>query len=215
LLDFQIETTVTLNFWERALINNPMRAFVQRRVETPRLLRLGGPLDGREVLEIGCGRGIGVEIIFQRFGAAHVTAIDIDPRMVGRAKMRLASIPHDRLELAVGSATAIPANNESFDAVFDFGILHHVPDWQRAVREIARVLRPGGLFFFEEVTRQALERWLYRTLFDHPLENRFGVEDFAAELARNAITVEGAVESIIARDFFVGVGRQGTKHDVR
>lgn len=206
---------MTLNFWERALINNPVRAFVQRRVETPRLLRLGGRLEGGEALEIGCGRGIGVEIIFQRFGAERVTALDIDPRMIDLARTRLASIPKHRLNLAVGSATAIPANDESFDAVFDFGILHHVPDWQKAVREIARVLRPGGLFFFEEVTRQALERWLYRTFFDHPAANRFGVEDFAAELARNAISVEGTIESLIAKDFFVGVGRHLTTVEAR
>jgi ubiquinone/menaquinone biosynthesis C-methylase UbiE len=202
---------VTLNFWERALINNPMRAFVQRRVETPRLLRLGGRLDRKEVLEIGCGRGIGVEVIFQQFGAARVTAVDIDPRMIDLARRRLSSIAPHRLNLAVGSATAIPASDESFDAVFDFGILHHVPEWQKAVREIARVLRPGGLFFFEEVTTQALQRWLYRTFFDHPAENRFDVEAFEAELARNTIMVQGAVESIVSKDFFIGVARRGPK----
>ncbi|HEX7794194.1 MAG TPA: class I SAM-dependent methyltransferase, partial [Vicinamibacterales bacterium] len=105
--------------------------------------------------------------------------------------------------------------NESFDAVFDFGILHHIPDWQKAVREIARVLRPGGLFFFEEVTGQALQRWLYRTFFDHPAKNRFGVEDFAAELSRNAISVEGTIESLIAKDFFIGVGRHVTTEEAR
>jgi ubiquinone/menaquinone biosynthesis C-methylase UbiE len=202
---------VTLNFWERALINNPMRAFVQRRVETPRLLRLGGRLDRKEVLEIGCGRGIGVEVIFQQFGAARVTAVDIDPRMIDLARRRLSSIAPHRPNLAVGSATAIPASDESFDAVFDFGILHHVPEWQKAVREIARVLRPGGLFFFEEVTTQALQRWLYRTFFDHPAENRFDVEAFEAELARNTIMVQGAVESIVSKDFFIGVARRGPK----
>jgi ubiquinone/menaquinone biosynthesis C-methylase UbiE len=202
---------VTLNFWERALINNPVRAFVQQHIEAPRLLRLGGRLDGKEVLEIGCGRGIGVEVIVQRFGAGRVTAIDIDPRMIGLARKRLASLPLDRVKLEIGSATAIPAPDESFDAVFDFGVLHHIPDWQKAVREIARVLRPGGLFYFEEVTKRALERRLYRMLLDHPAENRYDVETFAAEFECNGIDVGRAVERPVSNDFFAGVWRRTPK----
>jgi len=42
--------------------------------------------------------------------------------------------------------------------VFDFAILHHVEDWRAALADIARVLRPGGRFSFEEVTATALAR---------------------------------------------------------
>jgi ubiquinone/menaquinone biosynthesis C-methylase UbiE len=197
-----------LNFWETVLVNNPVRSFVQHHVEAPRLLRLGGRLDGKDVLEIGCGRGVGVEVIFQRFGAARVTAFDLDPKMVERARRRLAAYPRERLTLSVGSATAIAASDESFDAVFDFGILHHVPDWQTAVREVARVLKPGGRFYFEEVTRQALERWSYRMFLDHPKENRFGVQEFVGELEKSGIAVGAGIESIISNDIFTGVGKR-------
>src|SRR5882672_10136946 len=108
---------MTLNFWERALVNNPARAFIQDRVEAARLLRVGGRLDGQDVLELGCGRGIGVEIIFRRFGAGRVTALDLDPRMIELAKRRLSLIPCERLTLKAGSATAIPAPDQSIDAV--------------------------------------------------------------------------------------------------
>jgi SAM-dependent methyltransferase len=75
----------------------------------------------------------------------------------------------------------------SYDAVFDFGIIHHVPAWQHAVTEVARVLKPGGRFFFEEVTKRALHRWFYRTFLEHPKTNRFSAEEFIAELENQPI----------------------------
>jgi ubiquinone/menaquinone biosynthesis C-methylase UbiE len=82
-----------------------------------------------------------------------------------------------------GAAERLPFPNRSFDAVFDFGVLHRVPDWQAAVAEIARVLKPSGRFYFEEVTAAALDRWIYRALLKHPAENRFDEARFLAELS--------------------------------
>lgn len=98
-------------------------------------------------MEIGCGRGVGTEIIFKRFRAREVHAFDIDPKMVELARKRLSAYGPDDLLLCVGDAAAIAEEDASFDAVFDFGIIHHVPEWKRAVAEVARVLRPGGRFF--------------------------------------------------------------------
>jgi ubiquinone/menaquinone biosynthesis C-methylase UbiE len=197
-----------LNRIEKALMNNPARAWVQRQYEARWLERFGGRAEGQRVLEVGCGRGVGTEIIFKQFGAREVYAFDLDPEMVAEARRRLAAYPPDCLQLSVGDAAAIEAEDDSFDAVFDFGIIHHVPDWQRAVAEIRRVLRPGGRFFFEEITRQALERWIYRTLFEHPKENRFSGREFVAELERQGIRVGGNFAERFAGDFVIGVGRR-------
>ena len=142
-----------LNRVEKALMNNPVRASLQRYYETPLLERLGGRLDGRRVLEVGCGRGLGTNIILKRFGAADVHAFDLDPDMVRQARQRLAAYPPGRVTLYQADVTAIPEPDASFDAVFDFGILYHVPAWPVAVAEIHRMLRPGGRFYFGEVTR--------------------------------------------------------------
>lgn len=197
-----------LNRLEKLAMNNPVRAWAQRSVEAPLLEALGGGVAGGRCLEIGCGRGVGVEIIFERFGAREVHAIDLDPRMVERARQRLARFPADRLRLGVGSATEIEAEDGAYDAVFDFGILHHVPDWQRAVGEVARVLRPGGRFFYVEVTRQALERRAYRLLFEHPEENRFDSGDLAAELGRRGVALARAPVERVFGDFVFGVGHK-------
>ena len=195
-----------LNRTEKALMNNPLRELLQWRYEAPLLERLGGRLDGLRVLEIGCGRGVGVEILLRRLGARHVTAFDLDPAMVALARRRLAPHGPDRVTVLVASATSIPAAEASFDAVFDFGIIHHVPDWRAAVGEVGRVLRPGGRFFFEEVTSHALARWSYRTFLDHPSRDRFSAGQFVAELERHRVIVEDRVVERFFGDFVIGVG---------
>ena len=195
-----------LNRAEKALKNNPVRAFIQRHYESRLLEQLGGKTLGMRVLEVGCGRGVGTEIIFERFAAREVHAFDLDPDMVAQAKCRLSSYGPDRLRLSVGDVTAIDAEDQSFDAVVDFGILHHVPRWQAGVAEIGRVLRPGGRFFFEEVSSQALKRRAYRALFEHPKENRFSRDEFVAELERQDIAVRDKVVERLFGDFFFGVG---------
>ena len=197
-----------LNAAEKALMNNPVRALVQRYYEAPLLARLGGRAAGARVLEIGCGQGVGSEIILTRFGAREIVAFDLDPDMVNRARSRLARWG-DRVRFEVGDAARIPAPDAHFDAVFDFGIIHHVPDWRRAVGEVSRVLRPGGQFCFEEVTRHALDRPSYRMLFDHPHEDRFGTEDLVAELERSGIVLGRTVERFFG-DFVIGVGERLT-----
>lgn len=195
-----------MNRIEKWAMNNPIRAFIQRHYEASLFERLGGRVEGMHVLEVGCGRGVGTELILTRFGARRVYALDLDPDMVSRARRRLARYIPERLVLTVGDVNAIDIGDEAFDAVFDFAILHHVPDWQAAISEIRRVLKPGGHFFFQEVTSHALNRWSYRTFLDHPTENRFSGQEFVAELERQGIHVgENFVERFYG-DFIFGVG---------
>jgi ubiquinone/menaquinone biosynthesis C-methylase UbiE len=196
-----------MNQVETALMNNPVRAAIQRWYEAPLLKRLGGSVDGMRTLEVGCGRGVGTEIILDSFGARQIHAFDLDPYMVNLARQRLAHF-RQPIVLTVGDVTAIAAADGSFDAVFDFGIIHHVPDWRNAVSEVARVLKAGGRFFFEEVTLHALERWSYRTFLDHPKQDRFSGEELVAEIERAGIEVGTNFVHRVFGDFVIGVGRK-------
>jgi ubiquinone/menaquinone biosynthesis C-methylase UbiE len=127
--------------------------------------------------------------------------------MVARTQKRILPYAH-RADVALGDVTAIQADDESFDAVFDFGVIHHVVAWEDAISEVRRVLKPGGIFVFEEVTKQALDRWVYRALFEHPDENRFTTQDFVAALERHGIVVGDNLVSFCFGDFFAGVGHR-------
>ncbi len=198
-----------MNSIEKALMNNPVRAAIQRRYEAPLLKRLGGTVDGEHVLEIGCGQAVGTQIILEQFGAAHVTAIDLDPAMIDRARERLRD-HGDKVALRTGDAEHIDAPDDSFDAVFDFGIIHHIPNWRASIEEVHRVIRPSGRFYFEEVTSHALARWSYRTFLEHPEHDRFGAFGFVHELETQHLHVGDRATTRFFGDFVIGVA---TNHD--
>ncbi len=169
-----------LNRLEYALMNNPLRAAVQRQLEARQLLRMGGPMSGGRALEVGCGGGAGLESILELFHPAAVDGFDLDPRLIARARRRLAA-RGSCVRVWVGDAAAIAAADASYQAAFDFGVLHHVADWRRGVAEIHRVLRPGGRFYAEEILAPFIRRT--RHLLAHPQHDRFDAPEFRAALA--------------------------------
>lgn len=96
---------------------------------------------GERVLEIGVGLGAD----HKRFAeaGADLFGIDLTPRAVDHTSRRLGLFGL-RSRLAVGDAEHLEFADEFFDVVYSWGVLHHSPDTPRAVREVFRVLRPGG-----------------------------------------------------------------------
>jgi SAM-dependent methyltransferase len=109
---------------------------------------------GKEVLEIGLGQGADSEQIIRR--GAHWSGLDLTPESLTRVRMRLRlrGLPHRALEQ--GSVLRIPYPDRRFDIVFSHGVLHHVPDIQRAQREIRRVLQPHGELIVMLYARRSL-----------------------------------------------------------
>ncbi|MCL1074869.1 class I SAM-dependent methyltransferase [Shewanella dokdonensis] len=162
-----------LNPLERYVVRHPARQWLQRQLEQPLLLGLfNHNLPAVEhALEIGCGFGQGISLIREGFGAGTVTAVDLDDEMLKYCAARYQD--KSWLTLLQADATRLPFAAESFELVCDFAVFHHVLDWQAAVAEVFRVLRPGGAFVIEELYRAAICNPLSRRLFEHPQQNRF------------------------------------------
>jgi ubiquinone/menaquinone biosynthesis C-methylase UbiE len=171
-----------VNWPERIWINSPLRAWVQRR-EMGFFEGAKPLLPGSVILEIGCGRGKGVELLNTRFRPSRVDGIDIDPLMIRLAKRGYCGKTSGLSFFLVADAQDLPYPDGCMDAVFNFGIIHHLEDWEKGVREIARVLVPGGPFYFEEIYPPLYANFLFRRLVAHPTENRFHGEQFRAALS--------------------------------
>jgi ubiquinone/menaquinone biosynthesis C-methylase UbiE len=187
---------VKLNWVETLLMNNPARASVQRWQEAPGLIELADkPFKDAETLVIGCGRGVDIEVAFEQFQAARVTAIDLDEKQVARADARLGGRYGKKLDLRVGDSARMPFDAAAFDLVLDFGIIHHVPEWRAAVSEVSRVLKTGGQFLFEEIPKSELETLLYRLFTDHPRADRFNAPDFQSACENAGLKIARGTEA--------------------
>jgi SAM-dependent methyltransferase len=108
-------------------------------------------LDGQEILELGCGAARLTRMIAMTGYDRSILALEVD-RIQHEKNLALSDLPNVRFVLA--GAEAIPLNDESQDVVLMFKSLHHVPleHMATALREIVRVLRPGGrALIFEPV----------------------------------------------------------------
>src|SRR2546423_1536230 len=97
---------------------------------------------GKRLLEVGCG--MGTDLLQFARGGARVTGVDLTPRSVETSRHHL-KLYHQSGDFAISDAETLPFADESFDVVYSNGVLHHTPDTSAAVRQIHRVLRPGGL----------------------------------------------------------------------
>lgn len=100
-----------------------------------------GQYRNKDVLEIGCG--IGTDGLQFAKSGANYTGIDLSPQAVKTTKERF-SLFGVKGKIEVANAEELPFEEESFDHVYSFGVIHHSPHTERIIEEIYRVLRPGG-----------------------------------------------------------------------
>ncbi|MDP2645219.1 MAG: class I SAM-dependent methyltransferase [Desulfobacterales bacterium] len=181
-----------LNRVEKLVINNPLRV-VQQKFEIRRFRKMFRLEPGAQILEVGCGRGAGAGLILKNFHPARLYALDLDFCMIQKAKkFRFARQEH--LSLYVGDGTQLPFRKASMDAVFGFGFLHHVPDWQAGLAEVARVLKTGGVYFMEEIYPALYQNPITRHVLLHPRDNRFDSRDLKSALDANKLLLKETVE---------------------
>lgn len=114
-------------------------------------------LAGKDVLEIGCGTGVHARLLAA--AGARVTAVDLTPTAVEltRRRLDLHGLHADVLE---ADAEALPFDDDSFDFVWSWGVVHHSNDTRRVLAEIARVVRPGGRLALMVYHRSSITYWI-------------------------------------------------------
>src|SRR5215204_4966206 len=111
---------------------------------------------GARLLEIGCG--MGTDLLQFARGGAHCTGIDLTPRSIEITRHRFRLYDADGAFM-ISDGEHLPFRSESFDVVYSNGVLHHTPDTAGAIREVHRVLRPGGTAKVMLYHRNSLNYW--------------------------------------------------------
>jgi len=97
---------------------------------------------GKRVLDVACGEGYGSAGLAR--AAAHVTGVDVSEAAVAHARRAYAA--QGNLAFVAASCTAMPLPSASFDVVVSFETIEHIEGQEAFLDEVARVLRPGGVF---------------------------------------------------------------------
>ncbi|MGE3845191.1 MAG: class I SAM-dependent methyltransferase [Vicinamibacterales bacterium] len=167
------------------------------RLEEELILELIGPPAGLRILDVGCGDAALAVTLAQR--GAHVTGVDVDPSMLAAGRARAASgVAPDLMQ---GDIRAQPFADDSFDLALAVTVLCFVDDAAPAVREMTRVVRPGGRLVIGELgpwslwaAKRRIGGWLGSRLWR---STRFrtvrALNDFVADAGLTVTMVRGAV----------------------
>lgn len=116
------------------------------------------------LLEVGCGPALmAPDLLAMGF---HVQGIDVSPEMVRRARLRMAGHPFaERCRFSAGDFEQLEFPDACFDAVLSMGVLEYLPRYEPALRNAARVLKPGGIAVFT-LPNRASSYHLARSLYE-------------------------------------------------
>jgi SAM-dependent methyltransferase len=128
-------------------------------------------LAGRDLAEVGCGRGGGGDWLVRTQSPRSYTGIDLAPSAIAWCAQRF---PHANAQWRVGRADALPLADASMDVVVNVESSHCYPSMTDFLREVKRVLRPGGVFAFCDLRTKA------------------GMDELAQQLAESGMRVEAA-----------------------
>ncbi|MEL7280952.1 MAG: bifunctional 2-polyprenyl-6-hydroxyphenol methylase/3-demethylubiquinol 3-O-methyltransferase UbiG [Pseudomonadota bacterium] len=121
---------------------------------------------GKRVLDLGCAGGFMAEALAER--GAIVTGIDPAAQAIEAARVHAAQEGH-QIRYDVGVGEDLPYEDNSFDVVVCVDVLEHVADLDQVLREVKRVLAPGGRFLFDTINRNPVSRLAVITMAEDVL----------------------------------------------
>jgi len=178
-----------LNKLEFLLMNNPLRKLLQKYVEIRRIRKYAHSFADKKILEIGCGSGYGSGLIKEYFSPRKIYATDLDKNMIAIAKKK-----QDRtIYFSVMDATRLKFKDKTFDAIFDLGVIHHIPNWRDCLKELRRVLKPRGQIIIEDFSIETFSTLFGRILkvcLKHPYNSMYTEEKFIKYLKKIGFTIQ-------------------------
>jgi len=155
-------------------------------------------LNGKKVIEVGCGRGVFASHLAAKYPEAKITAIDFSEKAIDIAKQNYQNVPN--LTFEVGNAESLKLPDSTFDVYVSCETIEHVATPQKMIAEIKRVLAPGGQFivttenYFNAYLMEWFKCWLLRRPFNsgsgiQPNENFFIFPMLLRWLRRSSLTI--------------------------
>lgn len=132
---------------EKWFMNRPQHA-KQAINRAEKLLHFVNLKQKQNFLEVGCGNGVVSKYIAKKY-LLNVTGVDVDPEQIQLAQENIDDIPN--VHFLEADATNLPFQDNDFDIVLSFGVMHHISNWLDALREIKRVLKPQGYFIYADI----------------------------------------------------------------
>ncbi len=182
---------------------------------TGRLEALGCLVDpGLAVADVGCGTGYLARALGRR--VKRVVGVDTSPAMLERARQNLADVAAD-VELRLGAVEQLPLADAEVDAACAHMVLHHLVDTRQGVREMARVVRPGGIVVCVDLLPHT-EHWMAEAMADVRLGlqpsvieadlTAAGLTDVSHELLHDSYVVENPNGRKVRLPLFLARGRR-------
>ncbi len=147
---------------EKWFMNRPQHA-EQVINHAEKLLYFADVKEKQNFLEVGCGNGAVSRYIAKKY-LLNVTGTDVDSEQIQLAQKNIDDIPNIRFLEA--DVTNLPFQDNDFDIVLSFGVMHHISNWLDAFKEIKRVLKPRGYFIYFDLV---YPKWVAKIgkLFKH------------------------------------------------
>lgn len=184
------------------------------------LLDLFGSLQGSHGRLLEIGSGIGVDSIQLARCGFDVTAVDLTSNAI-RVARQFARQRGVAIDFRLGNAERLDFPDESFDAVYSFGVLHHTPDIERAVAEVRRVLRPGGTAYVMLYHRDSVVNLAHKVLrlpYESPRDRKDHCPVVYTFSRRTAKRLFGEFSEVLVRaeyPFTHGFGPLGSRTPLR
>ncbi len=165
-------------------MNNPLRRFFQKQVEFRNFQSLGLTEQNKDILEIGCGSGYGAVLLSTLQPKSYI-GVDLMPEQIAlTGQWHLSGYEFKLMDAS--DMKEIPS--QSRDIIVIFGILHHIPEWRKVIRECRRILIRGGKLFVEEPNGRLIRDFDRLFHWGHPASD-FDLADLEEELAHHHFNI--------------------------